>query len=110
MELIPVNEFMKWYYEKLKKIKELEEKIGKIKELLTSRTPSAYVGRIIVSTTDDLESKVIAHYGGKRWRRIINFIRGIRNDGNEVPGSKGGESFVCLMESNVPNHTHNVTL
>ena len=59
MELIPVNEFMKWYYDKIRKFRELEDNISKIKELLTSRTPIAYVGRIIVSTTDDLESKVI---------------------------------------------------
>ena len=59
MELIPVNEFMKWYYDKIRKFKKLQENSKKIKKLLTSMTPSAYVGRIIVSTTDDLESKVI---------------------------------------------------
>lgn len=64
------------------------------------------MGRIVVSTTDDIESKVIRHYGGTRWRRLVNFMRGV----NEGAGRRGGESCVCLRESNVPVHTHEVTL
>ena len=66
-----------------------------------------YVGRIIVSTTDALEREVIEHYGGKRWRRIMNFLRGIDINDSGL-GKKFGEEFVCLRESNVPIHTHEV--
>ena len=65
------------------------------------------MGKIIISTTDDVESKVIKHYGGKRWRRIVNFLRGV-NGNDETLGKKFGEEYVCLRESNIPIHTHDM--
>ena len=65
------------------------------------------MGKIIISTTDDVESKVIKHYGGKRWRRIVNFLRGV-NGNDETLGRKFGEEYVCLRESNIPIHTHDM--
>lgn len=67
--------------------------------------PLVYVGRIIVSTTDDTEMKVIKHYGGKTWRRMVNFLRGVDEE-DEHLGRKFGEEYVCLRESNVPIHAH----
>ena len=73
--------------------------------------PLNYVGRIVVSYTDDTEQKVIANYGGKSWRRIENFVRGVRKDDpDNIPGKKLGENYVELRESNVPVHTHSETL
>ena len=71
--------------------------------------PLTYVGRIIVSTTDDTERKVIGHYGGKAWRRIVNFLNGVEEDDGSL-GEKSGEEYVCLRESNVPIHSHNVRI
>ena len=62
-----------------------------------------------MSATDDVESKVIANYGGKHWRRITNFLRGVDADDPDI-GKKFGEEYVCLRESNVPVHTHTDTL
>lgn len=70
--------------------------------------PLTYVGRVVISTTDDIEQKVINHYGGKRWRRIENFLRGV--DEAAKLGRRFGEEYVCLRESNVPIHTHDETL
>lgn len=71
--------------------------------------PLNYPGRIIVSVTDDIESKVIANYGGRRWKRITNFLRGV--DGSDPSiGQKIGEEYVCLRESDIPTHTHPVVL
>ena len=112
-ELVPTNEFMKWYYDIQRRFSVIDGKLEEIQELLNSVKPRTYVGRIIISTTDDIEAKVIEHYGGTKWRRIINFLRGVTPDstGSELDvGGKGGESCVCLRESNVPVHTHNVTL
>lgn len=66
-----------------------------------------YRGRIIVSVTDDTEKKVIKHYGGKSWKRVVNFLRGVDNNDSGL-GKKFGEEYVCLRQSNVPIHTHNV--
>ena len=75
---------------------------------MVSVKPLTYVGRVVMSTTDDTEQKVIAHYGGKRWMRIENFLRGV--DADSELGKRLGEEYVCLRESNVPIHTHNETL
>ena len=109
MELVLNTEFMKWYYETLEKLDEIAEKIKTIKELLTAVKPLNYTGRVIISTTDDTEQKVIKHYGGKRWRRITNFLRGV-NKGDTSFGAKLGEEYVCLRESNVPIHTHDAKI
>ncbi len=68
-----------------------------------------YAGRIIMSVTDDTEKKVIEHYGGARWRRIPNFLRGVEKD-DLAFGEKAGEEYVCLRQSNVPIHTHDVSV
>ena len=76
-------------------------------ELFASVPPLNYIGRIIISYTDDIEQKVIANYGGKSWRRIENFLRGVRLDDEEnIPGRKIGEAYVALRESNIPIHAH----
>ena len=76
---------------------------------MESSPPVNYKGRIVVSTTDDTEAKVIEHYGGKKWRRITNFLRGVENHSDEC-GKKVGEAYVCLRESNVPIHQHNANV
>ena len=76
---------------------------------MESSPPVNYKGRIVVSTTDDTEAKVIEHYGGKKWRRIMNFLRGVENHSDEC-GKKVGEAYVCLRESNVPIHQHNANV
>ena len=91
------------------RIKAVEEGMLELKSLVKSVKPLNYKGRIIVSTTDALEREVIEHYGGKRWRRIMNFLRGVEAN-DESLGRKFGERYVCLMESNVPIHTHKVQL
>lgn len=109
MELIPIGEFMEWYFNWMGILDEIYAKIQKLKGLLQSVKPMNYTGRIIISTTDDVEQKVINHYGGKRWRRIVNFLRGV-GAADGTLGRKLGEEYVCLRESNVPVHTHQVTL
>ena len=115
VELVPKGEFMYWYTQKLETLDRIFQKIELIKDMLKSIKPMNYTGRIIISTTDDVEKKVIEHYGGKRWRRIENFLRGV--DGSEAKweeerefGRKLGEEYVCLRESNIPLHTHGSTL
>lgn len=77
--LIPVSEFMQWYNEKVRQLDEIEAKIETIRRLIKSVPPLNYIGRIIISFTDDTEQKVIANYGGKSWRRIENFLRGVKD-------------------------------
>ena len=79
-----------------------------MRQLMLSIKPLTYVGRVVMSTTDDTEQKVIAHYGGRRWMRIENFLRGV-DDESELR-KRMGEEYVCLRKSNVPIHTHNETL
>ena len=78
--LMPKSEFLQWYVQKLDALKEIEQKIAVAQGLVVSVPPLNYVGRIIVSYTDDTEKKVIASYGGKSWRRIENFLRGVNVD------------------------------
>ena len=109
--LMPVQEFMQWYDEKTKQLDAIEGKITTIQQLWVSVPPLNYIGRIIISYTDDTEQKVVANYGGKRWRRIENFLRGVRNnDTNNIPGQKLGEEYVELRESNIPIHAHTETV
>ena len=109
--LMPVDEFMQWYIKKSKQLDEISKKIELAKELAVSVPPLNHIGRIIVSYTDDTEQKVIAHYGGKSWRRIENFLRGVNeDDANNILGRKWGEDYVALRESNVPVHAHSETI
>ena len=96
---------MTWYNTKMEQMDRLMEKMNEVKELLVSVRPMNYVGRIVISVKDDTEQKVVKHYGGKRWRRIVNFLRGVDENDPEL-GMKLGEKCVCLRESNVPIHTH----
>ena len=111
-ELVLSGDFMYWYETQLEAIDRIYSKIVQYKEMIKSIKPMNYTGRIIISTTDDIEQKVIKHYGGKRWRRIENFLRGV--DGNNLDergfGKKFGEEYVCLRESNVPIHTHSAAI
>ena len=75
--LMTVSEFMQWYDTSSKRMDAIEKKIEIAQQLCKSVPPLNYVGRIIISYTDDTEQKVIANYGGKRWRRIENFLRGV---------------------------------
>ena len=85
--LMPMQEFMQWYDEKTKQLDAIEGKIATIQQLWVSVPQLNYIGRIIISYTDDTEQKVVANYGGKRWRRIENFLRGVgNNDTNNIPG------------------------
>jgi hypothetical protein len=83
----------------------LDDDIAELVKLRTSVKPVTYVGRIIVSTTDDTEKKVVEHYGGKRWRRVENFLRGVGVNDWTI-GDKIGEEYVCLREQNIPMHVH----
>ena len=107
--LVPTSEFLSWSAEMTARIRAVEEGILELKSLMKSVKPLNYKGRIIVSTTDALEREVIEHYGGKRWRRIMNFLRGVEMNDKDL-GRKFGERYVCLRESNVPIHTHKVQL
>lgn len=71
--------------------------------------PYTYAGRIVISTTDDTELKVIKNYGGKQWRRVLNFLRGVDETSSDL-GKRLGESKVCLRSSHIPNHTHKMSL
>ena len=109
--LMTVSEFMQWYDQASKRLDAIEEKIEISEQLCKSVPPLNYIGRIIISYTDDTEQKVIANYGGKSWRRIENFLRGVNEDNPEdIPGKKLGEEFVALRESNIPIHSHTETL
>jgi microcystin-dependent protein len=109
--LMTVSEFMQWYDQASKRLDAIEKKIEIAEQLCKSVPPLNYIGRIIISYTDDTEQKVIANYGGKSWRRIENFLRGVgANDPNNIPGQKTGEEFVALRESNIPIHSHTETL
>lgn len=104
-DLVPRQRFLLWYNTQIERMDKIESDIELIKELLVSINPMTYPGRIIMSATDDLETKVIAHYGGKKWRRIENFLRGVDDDDIGI-GKIHGEEYVCLRESNIPLHTH----
>lgn len=104
-KLVTKGEFVSWYNTQIGRMKEIRDKVQIIKELAKSMKPMNYSGRIIMSVTDDTEQKVIQNYGGKKWRRLTNFIRGV-DGGNEEWGNKYGEEYVCLRQSNVPIHTH----
>ena len=107
-ELVLRSEFLFWYNTCMKRLAEAERKIQTIGELSLSVPVLPYVGKIIISTTDDTEKKVISHYGGKKWVRIVNFLRGVVDGSDEMLGRKMGEEYVCLRESNIPIHTHDV--
>lgn len=111
-ELVPKGEFMFWYCQQLDALDRIYAKIELIRDMLNSMKPMNYTGRIIISATDDTEQKVIQHYGGKRWRRIENFLRGVNGGTIEERdfGKKLGEEYVCLRESNIPLHTHGSSL
>ena len=104
---MPKQDFLKWCAKEESDLDSVERKISQIKELLKSVPQMNYVGRIIMSVTDDTEQKVIQKYGGKRWRRIENFLRGVGEDDIEI-GKKFGEEYVELRESNIPLHQHKV--
>lgn len=103
--LVPKSEFFGWYSDMIKKLKEISDLMVELNDLCVAVPPMNYCGRIIVSTTDDTEQKVIKHYGGKQWRRITNFLRGV-GENDDGFGKKHGEEYVCLRESSVPIHTH----
>ena len=85
--LMTVSEFMQWYDQASKRLDAIEEKIEIAEQLCKSVPPLNYIGRIIISYTDDTEQKVIANYGGKSWRRIENFLRGVNEDNpDDIPG------------------------
>ena len=107
--LVPKGEFMFWYAQQLERLDRIRTKIERIKDMLQSVKPLNYKGRIIISTTDDTERKVIAHHGGVRWKRLVNFLRGVEFTDWRA-GDRFGEEYVCLRESNIPLHTHAVTL
>lgn len=107
--LLSSSEFMPWYYQMVEWIRRLQQRILVLKEAMVSVKPITYVGRVIISTTDDTERKVVANYGGKRWRRIENFLRGVSLY-DPTAGDKTGEEYVCLRQSNVPNHVHKVSI
>lgn len=108
-ELVVKNEFMNWYAATIERLNSIQDKIKTVQELSISVPPINYRGRVIISYTDDTEQKVINHYGGRKWRRITNFLRGVEKDSLEI-GRKFGEEYVCLRESNVPLHVHGTTL
>ena len=90
--LMQKSEFLQWYVQKIDALNQIESKLKVAQGLVVSVPPLNYVGRIVVSYTDDTEQKVIVNYGGKSWRRIENFVRGVRKDDpDNIPGQKLGE-------------------
>lgn len=77
VELVQKIEFSSWYNRQMEVLAEIQTKVDLIKELIKSMKPMNYAGRIIISVTDDTEQKVVANYGGRKWRRITNFLRGV---------------------------------
>ncbi len=102
--LVPRHEFGNWYSKIVGRIQKLKERLQLYRQMLRSMKPFNYVGRIVMSSTDDTEQKVIKNHGGKKWRRIVNFLRGV-SEWSEL-GTRLGEEYVCLRESNIPVHTH----
>lgn len=86
-------------------MEDIGKKLDRYKDLLDATSPSTYAGRIVISTTDDTEAKIIAHYGGRRWRRLTNFLNGVDETDDDI-GKRHGEEYVCLRESNIPPHVH----
>lgn len=105
-ELTPVSAFYARVNKILERLEQAKNGINTIIDLAKSIRPRTYVGRIIISTTDDTEKKVISKYGGTRWRRVVNFLRGV--DGDSELGKKHGEEYVCLRTSSIPNHSHSM--
>ena len=106
------TQFVNDYNGFMARLTEVGRKIQEYNVLLASMKPIVYVGKIIISTTDNTEEKVIKNYGGVKWRRMLNFLRGVNEEETENHlklGNKWGEANVCLRESNVPIHTHTVT-
>ena len=111
-ELVLKTQFVNDYNGFMARLTEVGRKIQEYNVLLASMKPIVYVGKIIISTTDNTEEKVIKNYGGVKWRRMLNFLRGVNEEETENHlklGNKWGEANVCLRESNVPIHTHTVT-
>lgn len=54
-ELVLKSEMATWFYEKIKQIDRIGQKIELIIKLSVSAKPKTYSGRIIISTTDDTE-------------------------------------------------------
>ncbi len=104
-DLVVVSEFQTWYVKMMDKMETIRSKIESIYDWVSSIKPTSYVGRVVISTKDDTELKVIGNYGGRKWRRVLNFLRGV-SDHDPTLGKKLGEEFVCLRESNIPIHTH----
>lgn len=102
--LVPKYEFAGWYNDIVDRMSKLNDRLQLYRQMLISIKPLNYVGRIVMTSTDDTEQKVIKHHGGKKWRRIVNFLRGV-GEWSEL-GTKLGEEYVCLRESNIPVHTH----
>ena len=112
-ELVPRREYMSWHAKKLAQMEALSARIAELEDMLGARKPAVYAGRVVISTTDATERDVVAHYGGKRWRRIENFLRGVDAESAEEErgfGQKLGEEHVCLRSSNIPIHAHGGTL
>ena len=103
--LLKKQEFANWKNGITDEIAFLNSELDEIERMLDSVKPLTYVGRIIISTTDDIESKVIRNYGGRRWKRVMNFLRGVDESDSEL-GVKHGEAFVALRSANVANHSH----
>lgn len=111
--LVLKSEFLTQYVEWDARMSTVWSKFQEMLDLIKSVKPPVYVGRVIVSMTDDTEQKVVNNYGGKRWRRLVNFVRGVEKiDGNVDLnlGKRFGEEYVELRESNVFAHTHDVML
>lgn len=108
-ELVPLNIYAEWTEMVENQFSTIIEMMNQFMELIVSVKPLNYIGRIIISTTDDIESKVIKNYGGKKWMRITNFLRGVEPGDIDI-GRKFGEDYVELRESSVPDHKHQVQL
>ena len=75
--LVKNTTFIKKYIYWLKQIGNLNTKLREIKDSINMgvRFP-LHTGHIICSATDSTEDKVIENYGGRHWKRIVNFLLG----------------------------------
>lgn len=53
--LIPKSEFIQWYNGIVKQLNEIRDMLEELKRLQISIKPRTYLGRVIISTTDDTE-------------------------------------------------------
>lgn len=111
--LVKNSEFISKYIDWLTKLANLNRKVYDLEHiLLLGKMPDLHVGMVIHSALADTENKIRDQFGGKSWKRIMNFPLLTRDNFTGDPlhqvgiGGRYGASFVGLVQNNIPNHYH----